>query len=232
MNGDYACRKVAFIDTNLLHFIDLYLSFADNKGLYPWKGEKPDADEALTRLADEGEGTLCKSLKRGLGAIHELRKHEVEVQYSSISELELMEGRATGKAFESAAREKVPFRMWSRISELEIQERVGIQGFREIKLGVDEIRARLENSGLLVGFSSGFPVRDVLQVSQEIGGLIYLSVMDSIIYGSALIADADYFFTNDKALGQTAKKIRSPNGNADFMEVRQVLRGSNKSDQT
>ena len=55
-------RKVAFLDTNLLHFVDLYLRRAGQHELFPLGGG--EAAEAYSHLGDSTEGELRKSFTR------------------------------------------------------------------------------------------------------------------------------------------------------------------------
>ena len=94
-------RKVAFLDTNVLHFVGLYLRRARDQGLFPLVGD--DVAAAKRHLSDTIENDALKSsLNKGLRVVAHLQSKNIRIEYSAVSELELMEGRARGKALEKA----------------------------------------------------------------------------------------------------------------------------------
>lgn len=229
MNNRQALQKVAFLDTNILHYIGIYLEYAKDREIFPWGPEESmtaQKNAAVENVDGITEAGLKKSLKQGLEtvAFFVTPDMDVQVQYSSISELELLNGRAKGKAILSAAEEGVPDRMWSRFREEEISAQVGVADLKEVKDRVDGLASMLEESGVFVKTSGGDETRDVLELAKGINGLIYMEAMDSIIYASALIARADYLFTADRYLKETVNRIWRPDGRAPYEEIRRELR--------
>lgn len=193
MNDSHSLQKVAFLDTNTLHYIGIYLEYAKENDLYPW-GLKEAAKKNMNDLSDVD---LKKSLKRGIETIDFLSTQDVQVQYAPVSELELLTGRAKGKAILSAAKEGVSDRMWSRFREEEIRERVGPTDLTDIKDRVDGLTSMLEESGIAVKTSRSDQASDVLELAKDINGLVYMEAMDSIIYANALVIQAAYLLTSD-----------------------------------
>ena len=152
MNGQLSLRSVAFLDTNTLHYIGIYLEFAKEHNLFPLakdvaENEKHAAAERVNELA---EANLKKSLKQGLEIVHFLATRDLQVQYAPASELELLTGRTRGKAVVSAAKEGVPDRMWSRFPEREVRDRVTLADSSAIKATIDGLTSTLEESGIAV----------------------------------------------------------------------------------
>ena len=224
MNDQQALQKVAFLDTNILHHVGLYLEYAKENNLFPWGPEKSEAEKnsAATKVDNLEEASLKKSLKRGLETINFLSGQDVQVQYASVSELELLNGRAKGKAILSAAEEGMPDRMWLRFREKEIRERVDTTTLKEVKHRVDSLTSMLEESGVAVRTNDSDQTRDVLELAKGVNGLIYIEAIDSIIYANALIAKADYLFTTDQYFKDTVNSIR--HGSASYEEIRRQLR--------
>ena len=222
MNDWQTLQKVAFLDTNTLHYIGIYLEYARDRNLYP-QGAK---EEAIQSVNEQAEADLRRRLRQGLETVAFLSDQDVDiqVQYSPVSELELLTGRTKGKAIISAAKEGLPDRMWSRFREEEIRERVGTADLEEVKHRVDSLTSLLEESGIAVKIGDSNQTSEVLELAKGINGLIYIEAMDSIIYASALVAKADYLFTADKYLRETVNYICDPNDTAPYGEVKEKLR--------
>ncbi len=226
MDSQQDLQRIAFLDTNILHYIGIYLEYAKGNALFPWSPEKSTAEKerAVARVDNLEDASLKKSLKRGLETIAFLSAQEVQVQYAPVSELELLTGRARGRAILSAAKEGIPDRMWSRLREEEIRERVDTSELTTVKDGVNGLTSLLGESDIAVRTNDRDRTRDVLELAKGINGLIYIEAMDSIIYASALVAKADYLFTADKYLRDTVNYICGPNDSAPYEEIREKLR--------
>ena len=225
MNDRNALQKLAFLDTNTLHYIGIYLEYAKENDLFP-RGAKDTAKEkeaAAENVNNLAEVDLKKSLKRGLETVYFLSTQDVQVEYAPVSELELLTGKTKGKAIMSAAKEGVPDRMWSRFREDEIRERVAPTDLADIKYKVDGLTSMLEESGVAVKTSRSDQTSEVLELAKGINGLVYMEAMDSIIYASAIIAQADYLFTADEYLKKTVNYIHGPCGNLHYEEIRRKL---------
>ena len=224
MNGRNVFQKLAFLDTNTLHYIGIYLEYAKENALFP-RGTKDTAkekDAAAENLNNLAEVDLRKSLKRGLETVYFLSTQDLQVEYAPVSELELLTGRTKGKAIVSAAEEGVPDRMWSRFRENEIRERVTFTDLVNIKDKIDGLTSMLEESGVAVTTSRKDQTSEMLTLAKGINGLVYMEPIDSIIYASALVAQADYLFTADGYLKETVNYIYSPSGER-YEEIRRKL---------
>lgn len=205
-------RKVVFLDTNVLHFVGLYLSRAKNRGLFPFNGDAAAAEEFLSGMT---EADLARSLGKGLRVVMTLRRDNPRVEYSTVSELELLVGRARGKAIEKAAAEGIPDRMWTRLGDKDIGERLLASDFTQIAEGVDGIGGILQDAGIDATVSNPDRARDVLAIAREVMGLVYFGVIDSVIYAEAIAAQADQVISTDDYLRKTVHHIKedtSPDG--------------------
>ena len=219
MNDSHSLQKVAFLDTNTLHYIGIYLEYAKENDLYPW-----DLKEAAKKnVNDLADVDLKRSLKRGIETIDFLSKQDVQVQYAPVSELELLTGRAKGKAILSAAKEGVSDRMWSRFREEEIRDRVSPTDLADIKDRVDGLTSMLEESGIAVKTSRSDQASDGLELAKDINGLVYMEAIDSIIYANALAIQADYLLTSDGYLKDTVNHIHNPCGKPHYEKIKQQL---------
>lgn len=202
-------RRVVFLDTNTLHHMHLYLTHASNESLYPFCPNDGTADEAKARLRTLTPKKLRESLGKGLEVIAELSASDFQVEYSPVSELELIAGRARGRAIETAAKEGIPDRMWTRFRDEEVGSRLNKEDLEEIGAGIVSLSASLEKAGMSVTVNDPGRTRDVFTLARNIGSLVYLGFADSVIYASALVAEADYLMTFDKYLKKTVNRIRT-----------------------
>ena len=218
-------QTVAFVDTNVLHFLDLYLSCARRYGLYPMSpGATPDDAREAVRLSEADEPQR-EALRRGLAVVSRLLSEQIEVQYSVVSELELINTRAEGTARARAAGNGVSRRMWSRWREEEIQKRVKSGELKQIKGSVEDLMDMLRDVGVTVSQQQSRPAGEALELAKSIGGLVYLDVVDSIVYSGALVAQADHLLTSDSFLKKTANRIRTP-GCEEWKSVRDAVRSA------
>ena len=198
-------RKVVFLDTNVLHYVSLYVSRAKERGIFPFDGDAAAAEKHLSSMKEKH---LAKSLGKGLRVVMALRRDDPYVEYSTASELELLAGRAKGQAIEKAAAEGIPDRMWSRLGETAIDERLLASDLTRIAGGVDRLGEMLQNAGIKATVSNTDRGRDVLAIAKEVMGLVYLSVIDSVIYAEAIAAQADQIISADEYLRKTVHRIK------------------------
>ena len=217
---EISLHKVVFLDTNVLHFVGLYLARAKECGLFPFGGDDAAAEKHLRSMT---EADLAKSLGKGLRVVRSLRRDNPRVEYSTASELELLAGRAKGKAIEKAAAEGVPDRMWSRLGEKDVAERLRASDFTQIARGVDRLGGMLQDAGIDATVSNTDRGRDVLAIAKEVMGLVCLSVIDSVIYAEAIAAQADHMISADDYLRETVRRVKkevSPEGTGARLQER------------
>ena len=215
-------REVVFLDTNALHYMHLYLTHACNESLYPFCPSNSSADETRQHLRTVASGNLRDSLSKGLEVIVDLSTTDSQVEYSPVSELELIAGRARGRAIEKTAREGIPDRMWTRFHGEEINARLNTEDLVEIGTKIASLSTLLDEAGIQATVSDPDRISDVFDLAKRIGGLIYVGFADSVIYASALVAEADYLITYDDYLRKTVNRIRT--GPRPYDDIRTRLR--------
>ena len=114
-------RKVVYLDTNSLHYLDLFLQFIRAEGLTV---EDVESGELATQLEQVEEVGYRTSLQKGCRIISFVLQEDEQVEFSQVSNIELLCGRVRGAVIENAAKQGIPDRMWSRIGEHEIRGRV------------------------------------------------------------------------------------------------------------
>lgn len=199
-------RKVAFLDTNVLHYMDLYLRQAKEEGLFPFGGDETTARKNLKAIEYE---SLKSDMNKGLNLIEHLLRNDTRVEYSPVSELELMAGRARGKAIEKAAAEGIPDRMWwGRFTDSMVGDRLVDSDLATIEEAVEGLRRLLDEAGIDAAVGKTDRTRDVLELAKDVMGLVYMSSIDSVIYAAALVAEAYCMISEDKYLRDTVNRLK------------------------
>ena len=203
-------QKVAFLDTNALHFIRLYLDYCRNQKLRP---DRPDLSIEIDvgaiekRLKDMSDQALKASIRKGRKTIEWLLSQDLRIEYSPVSELELISGLARGHAIRAAAAEGIPDRMWGRISDDDIQRRVTAEELKKIGDRIKELPDELDEISISKLPSAEY--RDVWELSKSLAEIIYLSPNDGIIYASALYVRAEYLVTGDEYFRNMVNRIHN-----------------------
>ena len=198
-------RKVAFLDTNVLHFVDLYLRRAGEHELFPLGG---DEAAAYSHLDESTEDDLRKSLTNGLNTVAYLLRDNARIEYSVIAELELMAGRARAKALERAAAEGIPDRMWTRFREKEVNDRLQAGDLTRIRRRVEEVGPALEAAGIDASVADADRTKDALRLAKHVAAAVHMSVADCMIYAGSLVAEADELISADNYLRKTVNRLR------------------------
>ena len=202
-------QEIALVDTNTLHYIVLYLRFADKHSLFPFPATPSLVSHARKQIATLGEKALIHSLRRGLSTVSWLLSRRAQVQYASVSQLELMHGRSRGRVIESFAREGVPDRFWRIPPEDVAEQRLTVSDLESI---CREVK-RLPEGFLGIGLQSPNTMlaeAEVWTLSIELMGLVYIAVADSIILATALCNQIDFLITSDQYLQSVVNRICMP----------------------
>ena len=242
-------QRLAFLDTNVLHFLNLYFESVPPDRRYPTVDviEQDDTDGDSRRVEEQsfkrtieyiegekkrGEEALWTSVGKGLKAVNFLRGGgrgtPYRVEYARVSELELMEGRVRGAVVEQFAREGAPPRMWTRgIPEKVVESRVGREKRKEIWQGVGGLRQALGDMGIRVAVTRSGPSRDVMDLAWGVMKVVHLSVGDAIVYASTLRMRADCLVTGDEYLCSVVGRIKdaaSGRGSVAYLEAAEEIR--------
>lgn len=213
MNQQDNSQKMAFLDTNTLHYMGIYLAHS-SKYKYPniCEDKKSELKRRLeaNKERENSNDAYIQSVCQGFGVIDFLRTKNIRVEYSPISELELISGRIKGAAILAAARESIPDRMWSRFYEPEVRERMDIKETRQISARMNVFLETLKELEISIGYSDLQKDRDVLRLAKEIVSLVYMAGMDSIIYAWAIFSRADYLITFDGSFKKVVNRVQKP----------------------
>ena len=186
MSQSHTPRQVVVLDTNATHFLDLFVRAAINKG---YTAKDTEDDQVISTLYS-GDEAYNRSLEKGRKVVLFILRDDVQLELSQVAKIELLCGRIRGAAIESAAKEGIPDRMWTRIEERFIRDRTETD-LAPMRQRVEALGDSLESWGIILT-SQGDQQRtsDVLELALVIVGLVYMSAADSIVYATALAASA------------------------------------------
>ena len=219
MNNVMETRLVVVLDTNSVHYLDLFMRAALERGITVENIE----NEALIGGLYTTDRGYNKSLDKGKKIVSFILRKDVQIELSQVAKIELLCGRVRGAAIVSAAKEGIPDRMWSRINEVFIRDRTEAD-LVAIKNRVENLGASLESWGVIVvAGSEQQRTTDVLELAMAIVGYVYMSVADSIVYASAIAARADILITADRYLHDTINLIHNPSGRARYQDIKDEL---------
>ena len=213
-------RTVLFLDTNSLHYLDLFVRFSEEHDLIG-ETDKGIVEQRIDGIDDEN---YQDSIRRGCNIVYFALQEDALVEYSPVSKIELLAGRVKGAAIENAAKEGVPDRMWSRIDEREIRDRSIAQDLKRIRTRVDDLGSVLDRWDVTLVYGSGVSrAIDVLELASVVVGMVFMSTADSIVYASAIAARADYLVTGDSYLRETVNLIHNPSNQPRYLNVQRQL---------
>ena len=219
MKAGHSLQGVAFLDTNVLHFVDTFLHYSSTERLnLASDHDKRALEMSLTRMEDQA---LRRSIRSGMKTIDWLMSRNLQVVYSPVSELELISGRVRGAALLNAAREGIPDRMWTRVSDADVQRRVAVDELRAVGARVLDMSKQLDALGIST-LRADERASDVWALARSLAELVYLSPNDGIIYAGALYVQAEYLITSDEYLRTTVNGIRGSDRTR-FREARRQL---------
>ena len=112
-------RSVVYLDTNSLHYLDLFVRYVQDNG---FTVNDIGSEALVKKLEQVDEVGYRQSLQKGRRIIAFVLQEDAQVEFSHVSKIELLGGRVRGAVIENAAREGIPDRMWSRIGEKEIRD--------------------------------------------------------------------------------------------------------------
>lgn len=205
----------AFLDTNALHFLGIWIAYKRNDGL-------THCHRRLKKLLANKDQEMKKAIERGLAIEQFCSKNDLRIQYSPISELELQIGLARGKVMSMLADEHAPPRMWSRIvhDEVAINERLVGEPLAACRRDLEKTVRGLEEDASTIDQDRLIHQSDLWALARELGGLVYLDTCDCLIFANTLLAEAKYLITFDRHLKKITNRIYNSD---DYVEVRETL---------
>ena len=156
-------RSVVYLDTNSLHYLDLFVRYVQDNG---FTVNDIGSEALVKKLEQVDEVGYRQSLQKGRRIISFVLQEDAQVEFSHVSKIELLCGRVRGAVIENAAREGIPDRMWSRIGEKEIRDGSNEKDLERIRRRLGDLGSALEESGIVMGVGSERrQVLDILELA-------------------------------------------------------------------
>ena len=212
----------AVLDTNVLHYVRLYLKYARAGGRYPYDGV--GWDETRSKIKDdEDEAPLIDCLKKGGQCLFFLKERGVYVLRCPAAELELIRLHTRGRAMGAArASPLAGERLWTRFGEASVNYWLTQDDHRDVVSELEGVFDTLGEFGIAVSPVSGVRKRESLDatlMAREIMEVVYMEPLDCIVYAHALVTGATHLLTGDEGLRRAAHRLRHPNGGRHEVEM-------------
>jgi hypothetical protein len=219
----YPYTKVAFMDTNALHYVRLCLGHAKQHDLHPF-GKSPNGWQELTTDFDTiTPQRRRENMQTGVKMLQFVEAQGAQIEFSPMSEIEMVGGLIRAKALLHAARDGSPHRMFTNITAGEIAATVSAADMQEVGAEVDQLPELLDRLDITVTPSDPGAGLDTLRVAAQLTRIRYMEPADAVIFVGAILAQADYLITSDRYLRSTANQLLNSRDQP-FLSARSQLR--------
>lgn len=205
-----AAQCVVVLDTNVLHFVRLYLTYAEGRRRYPHPGVQWSATEAYIRRTVEEE-KIRKTLIWGGKVLHFMHSNGVELVRSSAVEAELFRLEASSRALRNAmVRSRVRGRWFSQLQDEEVNRWMTPRDRQSVVTSVEKTFETLDSLGVRVYDLEPGSSSDVVWLARGIMTMVYMDAMDSVVYANALDAAATHLVTSDRRFRDVVNDFKNP----------------------
>ena len=201
---------VVVLDTNVLHWVRLFLSYAKGGRCYLYEEEHWSANKNCIKSKMEHKYEWEK-LKFGGEALHFMRRNKVELARCSAVEAELFRLETYSHALRTAiSNSSICGRWFSHFGNEEVNQWARPQARQSVVESLDETFDELESFGIRVWDLEAAGSADVVRLARGIMALVYMDLMDSVIYANSLVASATHLVTSDGYFKRVANRFRTP----------------------
>ena len=205
---------VVVLDTNVLHCVRLYLSYAEGKRRFPHQGLQWSVTEGYIRRRVE-ETKVRDALICGGRVLDFLHCNGVELVRCSAVEAELFRLEAFSRALRNAmGRSRVRGRWFSRFEDEEVNRWMTQQDRKSIISTLNETFNALDSLGVRVTDLDPASSSDVVWLARGIMTMVYMDAMDSVVYANALVAAATHLVTSDGRFRNVVNAFKNPSSEA------------------
>ena len=198
------------LDTNVLHYVRLYLSYAKDGAHFPHPGVEWSSTE--NRICDTiDDQRLRDALLSGGRVLHFMKCNSAEISRCSAVELEWFRLEAFSCALGTAVRgSRVSGRWFNRFDDRQVNRWMKPDDRKSIARSLDEIFATLDSLGVRVSDLGSSASSDVVWLARGIMTLVYMDPLDSVVYAHALVATATHLVTSDGPFRAVVNRFRNP----------------------
>ena len=186
-------RSVVYLDTNSLHYLDLFVRYVQDNGYTV----NDIGSEALARQLEQvDEVGYRKSLQKGRRIISFVLQEDARIFSHFENRTTVWPGTWSGDR--ERCKGGNPGSDVVAHRRAEIRDGSNEEDLERIRRRVGDLGSALEESGIVMGVGSeGRQVLDILELATTIVGLVYLSATDSLVYAGAIAARAEVLITGD-----------------------------------
>ena len=205
-----ADQCVVVLDTNVLHCVRLYLSYAKGRLRYPYKGVQWSSTEKyIGKRVDEvkvREALLC-----GGRVLHFMNLNGAEISRCSAVELEWFRLEAYSYALGRAVRRsRVRGRWFSRFDDRQVNWWMTPEDRESIAASLDEAFHTFDSLGIRVSDLDPSASTDVVWLARGIMTIVHMDPLDSVVYAHALVATATHLLTSDNPFKNVVNRFQNP----------------------
>lgn len=205
-----ADQCVVVLDTNVLHCVQLYLSYAKDGPHFPHSGVEWSSTKACIGQTFDDE-RLRDALLSGGRALHFLHRNGAEISRCPAVELEWFRLEAYSYALDAAVRRSpVPGRWFSRIDDKQVNWWLTPEDRRLIAASLDDTFETLDSFGIRVSDLGPSASTDVVWLARGIMTIVYMDPLDSVVYAHALVATATHLVTSDNPFKNVVNRFQNP----------------------
>lgn len=211
-----AYQRAVLVDTNSVHYIRGYLRFAREHNLPPF-GPQTNWEQTRAALPQNLPAGYQDALRRGyrtLGFVQRLVTEEATILVSPFTQLELLHGLLEGRAHQRLAEANTPYRMRQRLSDLSklvtfhLRTTDADEAVQDVDKMVEELREVIGDAVDLARKQDD--LREILSVCRVIQSSVFIDPVDCLIYGNALVVEAEVVISNDEHLREVINRIAEP----------------------
>lgn len=195
-------QEIAFLDTNAIHYVRLYIDLADRDQLYPFSDDMEAAEAAIQKQ----DRSLRPAYGKGLDVVAFCKVKQLLIHYSHISTLELAVGRAKGEALQKAALQGVPERKWTGFANDDKQLAAYLDEgvLQRIGREMPQLVSQLDRLQIHAVSDDDSMVR---VLALKLAALMYMATADCMIFAHALTVQAKYVVTYDAYFRKIVNRV-------------------------
>lgn len=205
-----AAQCVVVLDTNVLHCVRLYLTYANRRRRYPHEGVQWSKTKTYIERRVKEE-RLRKSLICGGEVLHFMESNGVELSRCSAVELELFRLEAFSCGLGKAIRKsQVRGRWFSRFEDKEVNWWMTRKERQSIVASLEETFETLDSLSIRVSELDPGTASGVVDLARGIAAIVYMDALDGVVYAHALAAAATHLVTRDSRLKTVVNDFKNP----------------------
>lgn len=205
-----AYRRVLFVDTCSFHHMRLYHDFARKLKLIPLSKNRKDPSKEIKRSFPNSR--TAQDLEYGYKLLMYLKdecKKGSEIQFAPLTTIEMTCGMLRGKAIIKMAGNLAPNRILSRIDENEVLKLLLPSDYAKVSKSLKEMLNSFQRLGIVISEVNAEKSKEAYPIAFELLNLVYLDVIDLIIYAYAFVIQADELLTQDGYFARIAGGIEN-----------------------